>query len=319
LIAPRKLKQDGRNYYNFDLYNCADQKKNQSEADEASSASEVSLPSRPATPDSTDSKLMLLELLLTRKQEELEQTKEELRVWKAALSEKEDKDSVLFQQLKKEKDLLVELLLKERLLRKHVSSRIRELESSSLEESRRVVRYQCHEEIKLRKEIERLEFKREWSEPKQAIVKSDSSVTVLPDTEQDGDDERIKTLSDRVAYLENELQEAHQIIDLQHEKLVSKPRNPEDVCSMLRSELDRLKGLSEISDRKEISRIEDLVMEQNKVIHDQEMHIFALSEINREVKELLVASCVHQEHPSELILKYNDALLEIEKLKRRGL
>jgi cellobiose-specific phosphotransferase system component IIA len=285
------------------------------EADENSSSSEVSIPSRPTTPESTDSRLMLLELLLTRKQEELEQTKEELRVWKAALAEAEDKHTALFQQLKREKDLLVELLLKERLLRKHVSSRIRELESSSLEESRHVVRYQCHEEIKLRKEIERLELEREWIEPKRIVTKSDSSATMLSDSEQK-EDESTKELTERIAYLENELQEAHQIIDLQHEKLVSKPRNSHDVRSELQGELGRLKGIAEPSVLKEIKRIEDLVMEQNKVIQTQEMQIFTLSEINREVKELLVASCVHQDHPSDLIIKYNDALLEIEKLKK---
>jgi hypothetical protein len=276
--------------------------------------SEVSLPSRPTTPDTSDSRLILLELLLSKKQEELDEKKLEIRKWKAALAEKEDNGVGEIEQLQNEK---------QRLLNKQLYRRMFDLETTALCESRTETRKTCHDEIRLLKEIEKLRLKNIDTDiilesPK--VLKAFSETTIVSSTDEDEEMplDDFKGIKMQNENLKRELEEAHQIIDMQHEKLIANS-NPSGILNnMIRNELDGLKRNGLILDPSEaIVKLEDWLTQQNGIIEKQEQTIRSLSEINGEIKRLLVAICIHKDHPSHLAIQYNDALLEIERLKSR--
>jgi hypothetical protein len=277
-----------------------------------------------------------LELLLSKKQEEVEDSKAEIRRWKAILAETEDKSAFQVQELLHEKKILIEMLLKERLTNKDLHRQILDMETMSLYNSRLDSHRHCHEEILLKKEIDRLQVESiangslpsvpvscekspELEKGVPEVPKSLSEVTIVSPVEEDHiSQSELKALQYENERLKSDLEEAHQIIDIQHEKLISNTSPGTVLNETIQKEFSVLKTKNvDIGFGDQLVKLEELLVQQSGVILKQDKQIQSLCDINKEVKGLLVAMCIHKDHPSNLAIKYNDALLEIQKLKSR--
>lgn len=253
-----------------------------------------------------DSKQVLLELLLNEKSKEIERKNEEIAYYKAlGLVETQAETRQLASNSLSLKEENCETLNELQTLReryKYMEMVLGVMSSQHLEELRQITSKYNHRETILRQTIKKLEL--ELLE--RCSKDSSNSSSTMHD------------LKTKLALLESELKEAHTIIDLQHEKLVSKEslRQPVQIEREFPYKIQEIKKWSKKQTSKDmiakVANLEETVESLRESVRSQHARLADQIKVNGELKELIVATYLpptsNQDKKSELLALYRKSL-----------